>query len=260
MATVSPAAGIRAGIAGRSVAEAPGCLWHPSPSFGARRGGVRPDMVVLHYTAMESAGSALARLCDPEFEVSAHYLIGRDGTCWQMVSEADRAWHAGTGSWGGRADVNSHSIGVELDNDGCSPFSEPLLSCLETLLAGILSRHAIPASRVIGHSDMAPGRKIDPGRRFDWQRLARRGLACWPEASAGDEGAGAPEEPALSEPDFLHACRQIGYPTDGATLDVLDAFRARFRQQATGPVSPADIALARHLATRFPVDPSPGDA
>ncbi|MDV7142156.1 N-acetylmuramoyl-L-alanine amidase [Tropicimonas sp. TH_r6] len=217
-------------------------------------------MIVLHYTAMKSAPAALERLCDPEIEVSAHYLIGRDGTCWQLVSETDRAWHAGAGSWGGRADVNSHSIGIELDNDGTSPFSEPLLSRLETLLADIQARHSIPASRVIGHSDMAPGRKIDPGRRFDWHRLARRGLACWPAACAGDEGGSVPEEPARLEQNFKQACERIGYPTDGSANPVLDAFRARFRQQASGPVSSADLVLARHLATRFPVDPGPGDA
>lgn len=210
-------------------------------------------MVVLHYTAMESAEAALERLCDPEVEVSAHYLIGRNGDCWQMVDEAHRAWHAGTGSWGGRADVNSHSVGIELDNDGSCPFSEPLMARLESLLPAILERHAIPAHRVIGHSDMAPGRKIDPGGRFDWARLARQGLACWPQASAGDEGAHAPEAPAPPER-LSAALYRIGYPETAAPDHLLDAFRARFRQHARGPLTMEDIALAEAIARDFPVD------
>lgn len=240
--------------------EAETCLWHPSPNFGDRRGAVRPDMVVLHYTAMIDSKAALERLCDQAVEVSAHYLVGRDGRCWQLVDESKRAWHAGAGHWGGRADVNSHSIGIELDNDGNSPFSEPLMTRLERLLPGILQRWKIPCERVIGHSDMAPGRKIDPGRRFDWQRLARQGLACWPTASAADEGASAPEEAApLGKKDdtvFREAANRLGFPTEGPLDDLLDAFRARFAQQARGPLSAKDIALARHLARRFPVDPA----
>lgn len=258
MATVSPAAGIPAATAGPSVAETPDCLWRPSPSFGARRDGATPGLVVLHYTAMQDAEAALDRLCDPEIEVSAHYLIGRDGTCWQMVSEAHRAWHAGAGSWGGCADVNSHSIGIELDNDGTSPFSEPLMVRLEVLLGDILARQSLSPSRVIGHSDMAPGRKIDPGRRFDWRRLALRGLACWPMASADDEGAFVPEEAAPPEQDeFRDLARCIGYPAEAAPEALLDAFRARFRQQGRGPLAPADIALARQIARRLSVDPIP---
>lgn len=239
-----------------------GCGWHPSPNFGARRGGATPDMVVLHYTAMTSAEAALARLCDPLSEVSAHYLIARDGRAWQLVREGDRAWHAGAGSWQGRADVNSHSIGIELDNDGTCPFSEPLMARLEAFLPGILTRWLIAPERVIGHSDMAPGRKSDPGRRFDWLRLAVQGLAGWPLASAGDEGASAPEEPAPPPetcPDaaFRAAARHIGYPAEGPLSPLLDAFRARFRQQATGPLTAADIGLARRIARTFGVDPRP---
>ncbi|NDR57968.1 N-acetylmuramoyl-L-alanine amidase [Pseudoruegeria sp. M32A2M] len=217
-------------------------------------------MVVLHYTAMVDAQAALERLCDPAVEVSAHYLIGRDGKCWQLVDERKRAWHAGAGCWGGRADVNSHSIGIELDNDGASPFSEPLMAQLERLVPQILQRWQIPSERVIGHSDMAPGRKIDPGRRFDWQRLARQGLACWPTASAADEGAPAPEKAAplgaSDDSTFRESVRRLGYPEDAPLDALLDAFRSRFAQQAHGPLSPEDIALARHLAQRFPVDPA----
>lgn len=126
---------------------------------------------------MQSADAALARLCAPEHEVSAHYLIGRDGTLCSLVAEEMRAWHAGAGRWGAVTDVNSASIGVELDNDGTSPFSEPQMATLETLLPGIMTRWGIGPEGVVGHQDTAPGRKIDPGPRFDWARLARQGLA-----------------------------------------------------------------------------------
>lgn len=133
--------------------------------------------MVVHYTAMRSAQDALNRLCDPAAEVSAHYLIGRCGTLWQLVPEDRRAWHAGAGDWLGEGDVNSRSIGIEIDNDGFSPFAEPAMTALEDLLATLLKRYELKADAVIGHEDMAPGRKRDPGPRFDWARLVRQGLA-----------------------------------------------------------------------------------
>ncbi|ARE39785.1 N-acetylmuramoyl-L-alanine amidase [Rhodovulum sp. P5] len=219
--------------------------WRPSPNFGPRRGGVRPDMVVLHYTAMVDAEAALARLCDPTAEVSAHYLIARDGQVFQLVEEADRAWHAGIGVWGAVRDINSHAIGIELDNDGQQPFSAPLMGALDTLLAGIMARWSIPPERVIGHSDMAPDRKADPGPRFDWRRLAWQGLAVWPDA--------APD--AAADPvAFREATTQIGYGPDWDTGLVLSAFRQRFRPWADGPLDTTDMGQARDLARRFPVD------
>lgn len=151
--------------------------WHPSPNFGPRRDGLSPKLIVVHYTAMDSAKAALERLCDPAFEVSAHYLIGGDGTLWQLVDETQRAWHAGAGEWQGQSDINSRSIGIELDNRGTHPFSEPQMVRLEELLSDIQTRWTIPAEGVIGHSHMAPGRKWDPGPHFDWARLARLNLA-----------------------------------------------------------------------------------
>lgn len=214
-------------------------LSHPSPNFGERRGAVRPDMVVLHYTAMQSAQAALARLCDPAFEVSAHYLIAEDGTVCSLVAEQMRAWHAGAGSWGGRADVNSYSIGVELANTGAQPFPEPQMAALERLLAGVLSRWDIRPERVIGHSDMAPERKCDPGARFDWRRLARAGMSVWP--SAGVAG------------DFRRDALAFGYP-DAPTDVLLRAVRLRFRPWAEGPMDDVDRALVGDLGARFPVD------
>lgn len=152
-------------------------LTHPSPNFSDRRDGATPSLVVLHYTAMESAEAACRRLCDPEAEVSAHYLIDYDGTVLSLVDEDRRAWHAGAGHWGKIADVNSHSIGIELQNTGAEPFGERQMAALERLLQDIMARRGIGPEGVIGHEHSAPGRKIDPGPKFDWARLVRGGLA-----------------------------------------------------------------------------------
>ncbi|MCR8546678.1 N-acetylmuramoyl-L-alanine amidase [Salipiger sp. P9] len=214
-------------------------LWHPSDNFGPRRLGVRPDLVVLHYTAMECAEAARDWLCDPASNVSAHYVLGRHGTCWQLVREDMRAWHAGLGAWGSVEEVNSRSIGIEIANTGFEPFPEPQMAALETLLAGILARWGIPPDRVIGHSDMALGRKIDPGPRFDWARLARRGLAIRPQAAAPG--------------DFHADARRFGYVfTEDQHPALLTAFRARFRPGADGPLDTADRAIMAGLAARSP--------
>lgn len=228
---------------------------HASANCGARRGGVLPDLVVLHYTAMSNAMAALDRLCDPQAEVSAHYLIARDGEVFQLVEEEMRAWHAGAGGWGAVRDVNSRSIGVELDNSGAQPFPEPQMVALEQLLAAILHRWQIPPERVIAHSDMAPARKSDPGTRFDWRRLAYAGLSVWPGLSSTacapssiEKGAQAVDERA-----FQAAASRFGYP-DSAHSAVLKAFRQRFRPWAAGPISAADVTALSDLARRFPVD------
>jgi len=221
-----------------------------SPNFGARRGTDRPDMVVLHYTAMESCKAAAERLCDPQFEVSAHYLIGENGVIHQLVDEADRAWHAGRGAWGGVTDVNSHSIGIELANTSLHPFPDAQMVALESLISEILNRYKISPARVIGHSDMAPGRKSDPGVRFDWKRLARQGLSIWPKGVTPNRTVG----------DFYDHAARFGYPTDASPEEVLNAFRLRFRPHATGPLNDRDLAIITELATRFPVDLPSQDA
>ncbi len=221
-------------------------IWKPSPNFGERRDGALPDMVVLHYTAMRSARAAVEWLCNPEAQVSAHYVIGRNGNCWQLVEEEMRAWHAGAGAWGSVTDVNSRSIGIELSNTGFETFPEPQLVSLELLLAEIMRRWAIRPERVIGHSDMAPGRKIDPGPLFPWVRLARNGLAVHPDTSGGVRGDGDMLK-------FQNAVRALGYRN--CTSDVmLDAFRRRFRPFAWGPLSAEDVRRAEDLARRYPVD------
>ena len=233
MAMDSPAAGTPARSAVPSATEL-SPIWHPSPNFGARRDGLKPSLVVLHYTAMDSARAALERLCDPESEVSAHYLIGCDGTLWQMVREEDRAWHAGVGEWQGQSDINSRSIGIELDNRGDHPFAQAQMTVLERLLPQIMARWSIPAAGVIGHSDMAPGRKHDPGPRFDWLRLERQGLAA-PRAHT-----------AVSPRPETHLFRAVaqaaGYTAAVDDETLLAAVRLRFRPWGRGGLAPEDVA------------------
>lgn len=163
----------------------PAAAVRPSPNFGARRGVEQPDAVVLHYTGMATGEAAEARLRDPASEVSAHYVVHEDGRIVQLVREADRAWHAGRSFWAGQDDLNSRSVGIEMVNIGHGPdlslgtpdFPPAQVEALAVLLEGILGRHAIRTERVLAHSDVAPGRKVDPGERFPWGELARRGLA-----------------------------------------------------------------------------------
>ena len=205
--------------------------------------------MVLHYTAMDSAEAALARLCDPVAEVSAHYLIGGDGRLWQMVAEEQRAWHAGAGSWAGQGDINSRSIGIELDNRGTHPFSEPQMAVLELLLKQILGRWSIAPEGVIAHSDMAPGRKVDPGPCFDWTRLASLGLArATPSAfEAAKKGADftAPEVSAR----FTSLCAAAGYSAESSPEALLQALRLRHAPMRQGPCCEVDMALLYALTS-----------
>ena len=198
--------------------------------------------MVIHHTAMASAAEALARLRDPVHEVSAHYLIAEDGEALPLVPEEMRAWHAGAGSWGGVGDINSRSIGIELQNRGTHPYSHPQMLALERLLGGILARWSIPPERVIGHSDMAPDRKADPGPRFDWRRLAQGGLSVWPA-----EG----EAPLAA---LLPSLATMGYDPSLPPDLLLRAFRLRFRPWAEGPATGRDAGAALDLARRFPID------
>jgi N-acetylmuramoyl-L-alanine amidase len=172
----------------------------PSPNHGPRPKGVKPDMLVLHYTGMPTAEAALERLCDPEAEVSAHYLIEEDGTLWRLVRESRRAWHAGAACWRGERDVNGRSIGIELVNPGHEfgyrPFPDAQMATLITLARDLVADHAIPPGHVVGHSDVAPARKQDPGELFDWRRLAAAGIGLWPTPAAGDAGPEKPGEVA----------------------------------------------------------------
>jgi N-acetylmuramoyl-L-alanine amidase len=201
-----------------------------SPNHDARPEGGRIDMLVLHYTGMKTAVEAIDRLCDPGAKVSAHYLVDEDGAVWRLVEESRRAWHAGASFWQGTRDVNAVSIGIELVNPGHDwgyrAFPEAQMASLEALCRGILSRHPIAADRVVGHSDVAPLRKQDPGELFDWRRLARAGIGLWPTKAAP-----APADVAGAQA-MLGA---IGYRVpksgrlDAETRQVLIAFQRRFR-------------------------------
>ncbi len=211
-------------------------LWRdrPSPNHGPRPDGVAVDMLVLHYTGMPTAAAALDRLCDPLSQVSAHYVIDEDGAVWRLVAEGRRAWHAGVSSWRGESDVNSRSLGIELVNPGHEwgyrPFPEAQIAALETLCQEILTRHAIPARNIVGHSDVAPERKEDPGELFPWARLARGGIGLWPEESVVARTEAPPDLAAIE----AHLAA-IGYAIapsgedDDATRAVVRAFQRRFR-------------------------------
>ena len=190
----------------------------PSPNHDDR-GGVPVDMLVLHYTGMPTGAAALARLCDPDAKVSAHYTIDEDGAVYAHVPEARRAWHAGVAHWAGASNINSRSIGIELVNPGHDfgyrPFAEPQLQALMTLCHSILMRHPIPSWRVVGHSDVAPARKDDPGELFPWKRLADAGIGLWPEKKTSNLTA--------------ESLARFGYDP-GAPLDkVITAFQRHFR-------------------------------
>jgi len=160
----------------------------PSPNHNARPPGTLIDILLLHYTGMETAEAALARLCDPAAKVSAHYTIDEDGDVYRHVPEDRRAWHAGKSCWAGETDVNGRSIGIELVNPGHEfgyrAFPEAQMAALIPLAQDIIARHAIPAAQVLAHSDVAPDRRQDPGELFDWARLAEAGIGLWPGATA----------------------------------------------------------------------------
>lgn len=145
---------------------------------------IGPSMLLIHYTGMQTAEAALERLCDPASEVSAHYVIEETGVVHSLVPEDKRAWHAGKAYWAGETDINSASIGIELVNPGHEfgyrPFPEHQITSLIKLAQGIMKRYDIKPSRVLGHSDVAPGRKSDPGELFPWELLAQHGVGVWP--------------------------------------------------------------------------------
>jgi N-acetylmuramoyl-L-alanine amidase len=204
----------------------------PSPNHDPRPAGAAVDILVLHYTGMRTAEEALDRLCDPEAKVSAHYTIDRDGCIYRHVDEGRRARHAGVSWWAGERDVNGRSIGIELVNPGHEfgyvPFPEAQIDALMELAHAILARHPVPANRVVGHSDVAPARKMDPGELFPWRQLADAGIGVFPPPSWGRW----PEGP---EGDFADMLRQFGYGVapdlDIPLATVTTAFQRHFRPE-----------------------------
>jgi N-acetylmuramoyl-L-alanine amidase len=206
---------------------------HPSPNFNDRRNGANPDFIIFHYTDMHSAPAALRRLCDPQAEVSAHYLIDEEGAIYKLVDETKRAWHAGKSWWAGEEDLNSRSIGIELAHPGHSfgygPFPAAQMAALTSLCRNILKRHAIPARHVLAHSDIAPARKRDPGELFDWKGLADAGIGLWPAPRPEDSGRAAA---LLSDEGALRAAlTSYGYAPDIDLKTVLTAFQRHFHPE-----------------------------
>ena len=238
----------------------------PSPNFNARAAGTDVSMLILHYTNMADTEAALARLCDPASEVSAHYLIARDGEVFALVDEAARAWHAGVSAWQGLRDINSASVGIELDHLGhdanghMAAYPPAQMAALVDLSKAIIARHNIASDKVLGHSDVAPGRKIDPGEALDWAALAEAGVGLWPEAAEPEEvatlksGDATPAGAALQQ-----ALRAYGYDIahDGVfgaqMMAVISAFQRHFRPscvdgQADGETQTLVYAVCRAQA------------
>ncbi len=209
----------------------------PSANFGARR----PNFVIIHHTAGDSAERSLRTLTDPAMEVSSHYLISRDGKLYYLVDELARAWHAGDAYWGGTTDLNSASIGIELDNNGFEPFADAMIDTLLLLLEDIKTRYRIPAANFLGHGDIVPGRKVDPSRWFPWKRLAERGFGVWCEPPYPVPPPGASDALLLAA---------FGY--DVSSLDAaVGAFRRRFlAEENTTALTESDRALLHCLIQR----------
>ncbi len=217
----------------------------PTPNVNERDPRIAVEYVVLHYTGMQDTAAALGRLCDPESNVSVHYLIDVKGTVLKMADESRRAWHAGESFWRGQKDMNSASIGIELVNPGhahgYSPFPSEQMLALKTLLRSIVARHNLsPALALLGHSDIAPRRKQDPGELFPWEDFAREGFGLWPAPS--------PEDVApMDAKEIAEKLSAIGYETDSLP-DSLKAFQRRYNPGTlTGEADPQTAAKMRAL-------------
>jgi N-acetylmuramoyl-L-alanine amidase len=221
----------------------------PSPNHNERLFPL--DMLVLHYTGMIDGPTAIARLCDPEASVSAHYVVNEDGSILRLVPEDRRAWHAGRSRWQGDDDLNSRSIGIEIVNGGhefgLPPYPDVQIAAVIALCQDILARQPIPQTRIVAHSDIAPDRKEDPGELFPWQRLAQAGVGVWP--------AYGPLAPAT--PDVLRAkLSAIGYAfttgNDDGLAAVIRAFQRRWRPYAvTGLADPETAGRIEAVARAY---------
>ncbi len=219
---------------------------NPSPNFDQRPADALIDHLVLHYTGMISHAAARCRLCDPRSKVSAHYLIDEKGKIEELVRETDRAWHAGVSYWRGVSNLNDRSIGVEISNPGHEhgyhAFAEPQIIAVITLCRALLTRHPIPGRNIVGHSDIAPTRKNDPGELFPWQRLATQGIGFWPAKTTA-------ESPAC---DLNTTLSLIGYNPDAPLEARLLAFQRRFLPaHCTGQPDPATVTQAARVAALF---------
>ncbi|HEX4862018.1 MAG TPA: N-acetylmuramoyl-L-alanine amidase [Rhizomicrobium sp.] len=238
----------------------------PSPNHDARPDGARVDILVLHYTGMRTAAEALARLCDPDAKVSAHYTIDRAGAVYAHVPEDRRAWHAGVSYWAGERNVNARSIGIELVNPGHEfgyvPFTDDQVASLIDLASGIVERHRILPKRVLGHSDVAPTRKADPGEFFPWARLAEFGIGVWPPSPSASltlgtspvrtgedkrvdilpRSYGGGVVRSTTEGDFAAGLARYGYDPEAPLKDVVTAFQRHFRPSCVDGIADAESA------------------
>lgn len=233
----------------------------PSPNHDVRRAGAPIDILLLHYTGMADAEAALDRLGDPDAKVGAHWFVHDDGRVVQLVDEARRAWHAGVSRWAGEDDVNSRSVGIEIHNPGHDlgypDFPDPQIAAVIALCRDIVARHAIPPRRVLAHSDVAPGRKIDPGEKFPWRRLHLAGVGHWvAPVPDGDGAVLAPGAGGAAVAALRGRLAGYGYGLapgriyDVATQDAVAAFQRHFRPaRVDGRADPATVAtLARLIA------------
>jgi len=237
---------------------------HPSPNHGERAAGAPIDMLILHYTGMQSADEALKRLCDPRAEVSAHYLVQEDGTILQCVPEARRAWHAGKSFWKGETDVNSRSIGVEIVNPGHEfgyrAFPDIQIEAVAGLAKDICRRHDIHPWMVLAHSDISPERKEDPGELFPWKRLAEAGAGLYVEPHpivAGllmQEGdTGQPVEALQSMLGLYGYAIDINGSFDAKTRHAVTAFQRHFRpEKLDGVADHSTIETLTSLLRKLP--------
>jgi N-acetylmuramoyl-L-alanine amidase len=222
-----------------------------SPNHGPRPEPGRIDMLVLHYTGMTTAAAALERLCDPGARVSAHYVVEENGVIWRLVPESRRAFHAGVSCWAGESDLNAVSLGIEIVNPGHEwgyrRFPEAQMASVEALCAELISRHSIPAHRVVGHSDIAPNRKADPGELFDWPRLARAGIGIWPPANASEPARETDRAQSLAD------LAAIGYCAAKQSLgSAVMAFQRRFRPSlCDGRLDPETAARLSEVRAAF---------
>lgn len=200
-----------------------------SLNFDKRAGNAKPSMIILHYTGMQSEEAALKRLCDPLSKVSSHYFIGMTGEALKLVDEEKRAWHAGLSYWAGESDINSHSIGIEIVNPGhefgYEPFGKAQIDAVIRLCTRLVDKYKIPASRVLGHSDIAPKRKQDPGELFPWKDLAAQGVGLWPKTEQSDIGAG---QAMLKENSFRKNILKLGYNPEVDEESLIVAFHRHY--------------------------------
>jgi N-acetylmuramoyl-L-alanine amidase len=230
-----------------------------SPNFGERRGGMRPNAIILHYTGMPTAEGALKLLVDPAAEVSAHYFVQEDGEILQLLPESARAWHAGTGFWKGETDMNSASIGIEIVNPGhdggCPPFPDPQIEAVIALSRDITARSSVRPERVLAHSDVAPTRKRDPGEAFPWARLHAAGVGHWVEPapiSGGPLFGHAEEGPPVRALQAMLALYGYGLDLTGVydrpTRAVVAAFQRHFRASLVdGEADASTVATLKAL-------------